>query len=288
MIGKDVKPMIGYDELKQFILFAQTGTLAKVAEEFHISQPSITRAMQKIEAEFGVPLFNRAKNRIELTSAGMLAAEEAARVTRQTEEMLRRVRAFDRANHTISLGSCAAVPISELFRKINAAFPEATLSSELKNLPELTKGLDDDTYQLIILPYKPEQPELVSVKAGEEHLLFCLPVDHRFANRDSLTMADMNGENMLLFQNIGFWYDIVREKMPDSRFLVQSERYSLEELILNSVLPCFSTNLTLADSSGRENRVHVPITDPEVNVEYYLVCKKENRQKFAALFPSNR
>lgn len=280
--------MIGYDELKQFILFAQTGTLAKVAEEFHISQPSITRAMQKIEAEFGVPLFNRAKNRIELTSAGMLAAEEAARVIRQTEEMLRRVRAFDRANHTISLGSCAAVPISELFRKINAAFPEATLSSELKNLPELTKGLDDDTYQLIILPYKPEQPELVSVKAGEEHLLFCLPVDHRFANRDSLTMADMNGENMLLFQNIGFWYDIVREKMPDSRFLVQSERYSLEELILNSVLPCFSTNLTLADSSGRENRVHVPITDPEVNVEYYLVCKKENRQKFAALFPSNR
>lgn len=89
---------------------------------------------------------------------------------------------------------------------------------------------------------------------------------------------------MLLFSEIGFWHDIVTEKMPDSRFLIQSERYSLEELIVNSVLPCFATDLASGNSPLPENRVCIPITDQEVNVTYYLVCKKESKKRFSALF----
>lgn len=98
-------------------------------------------------------------------------------------------------------------------------------------------------------------------------------------------MEDMDGENLLLFQNIGFWRDIVDVKMPNSKFLVQTERYSFEELIANTVLPCFSSNMTIQKNVSRNfNRVNIPITDPEVNVTYYLTCKKENKDRFSALF----
>lgn len=271
--------MLTYDEMQYLSAFAKTGTLSKVADTFHISQPTITRAMKKAEEEFGVSLFSRTKNSIRLNENGIFAVEEIALVLKQMDQMVMRVRAHDRANHIISIGSGAAVQLPDLIRRLTAAYPTFAISTELKKPPELLRGLQSDLYQLIILPFQPDEPAYLSTKIGEEHLMFLLPQKHRFASRESLAMAEMNGENMLLFSEIGFWADIVHEKMPDSRFLVQTERYSFGELILNSVLPCFTTDLAF-DKDFAKNRVAVPITDAEVNVNYYLVCKKEFKAKF--------
>lgn len=276
--------MITYEEMQYLCAFAKSGTLSEVAEQFHISQPSVTRSMKRMEEQFAVPLFDRRKNSIRLNENGILAAQEAEMMLRQYDSMVRRVRTYHRASHTLSIGSAAAVQIPELIGKVSALFPLLTISTELKKPEELLAGLNDNTYQLIILPFEPQDAGLVSVKIGEEHLMFVLPEGHRFAKEPSLTLAQMNGENMLLFSEIGFWHDIVVEKMPDSRFLVQTERYSFVELVQNSVLPFFTTNLSDTYFQRNPSRVNVPITDPEVNVSYYLTCKKENRRGFSALF----
>lgn len=72
--------------------------------------------------------------------------------------------------------------------------------------------------------------------------------------------------------------------MPHSRFLVQNERYSFEELVANSVLPCFTSDLVLGENRAFESRVAVPIDDKEVNATYYLVCKKESQKAFSNFF----
>lgn len=50
------------EEFKKLVAFADVGTLSKVAEQFHIFTPSLTRSMQNLEEYFGVSLFNRSKN----------------------------------------------------------------------------------------------------------------------------------------------------------------------------------------------------------------------------------
>ena len=69
--------MVDYHILEQFVTFYQTGTLRETAEKMHISQPTLTRNMQKLESEFDVPLFHRTKNSISLNETGILAAEDA-------------------------------------------------------------------------------------------------------------------------------------------------------------------------------------------------------------------
>lgn len=71
--------------------------------------------------------------------------------------------------------------------------------------------------------------------------------------------------------------------MPDSRFLLQTERYSFLELVENSVLPSFTTDL-VGQSPPPKDRVMIPITNPEVQITYYLVCKNEQKNLFGALF----
>lgn len=274
-----------YAILEQFVTFYQTGTLRETAERLHISQPTLTRNMQKIEAEFDVPLFIRTKNSIALNETGYIVAEDAQMILKHTDNMLRRARDFNRAQRTILLGTCTPVLIMEIMQKLSVLYPQATVSSETQNIPQLLEGLDNDVYQLILLPFCLEEQHLHAVKWQEEHLFFLLPKQHRFAHRKFLSVSEMNGENMLLFQDIGFWRDLVEEKMPDSRFLVQTERYTFLELVENSTLPSFTTDFYHASLSlaTNENRVKIPIADPEFNVTYYLVYKKKNAKKFAGL-----
>ena len=113
--------------------------------------------------------------------------------------------------------------------------------------------------------------------------MFALPKDHKYADKKSLSFSDMNGENMLLMPDIGFW-SFVSEKMPDSRFLTQSDRYSFQELVQASSLPCFVTDVSENYRVTAANRTAVPISDQEATVTYYLVCKKERKHEWNALF----
>ena len=56
--------MLDLLDLEQLVAFADYGTLSKTAEQLHLSQPTITRTMKRIEDSFGVSLFVRGKNKI--------------------------------------------------------------------------------------------------------------------------------------------------------------------------------------------------------------------------------
>ena len=65
--------MLDLEELEYFVAFAECGTLAKVADKYHISTPSMTRSMQNLEKCFGVKLFERQRNKMTLNETGQFA-----------------------------------------------------------------------------------------------------------------------------------------------------------------------------------------------------------------------
>ena len=102
--------MLNLLELEQLAAFADWGTLSKVAEQLHISQPTITRTMQHLEEEFGVPLFSRSKNKIQLNETGKKAVEYAKSLLEDAREAVAQVQAFHKRLHTITVQSCAPAP----------------------------------------------------------------------------------------------------------------------------------------------------------------------------------
>ena len=276
--------MIELYQLEQLTAFKWYGTLSKAADELHMSQPTLTRSMQKLESEFGVPLFRRSKNRLEFNENGLLAAEYAQRVLDQAQNMLDGVRTFDRASHTISIGSCAPMPLITTVQNAALLYPDMTISSECKDCEPLIEGLKTRLYQIIILPYKPDDKSFTFIESGSESLFFALPPAHRFADRDGLYMKEMDGENMLLYADIGFWRSLPEQMMPHSRFLVQNERFAFEELINSSILPCFVSDLSIQRDGKPADRVIIPVLDQEASVTYYTVCLRNTLPKVQKLF----
>ncbi len=61
--------------------------------------------------------------------------------------------------------------------------------------------------------------------------------------------------------------------------LVQPDRFSLQELIRESALPCFTTNLSDQINEIPETRIRIPITDSNANVTYYAAFHKNDKYK---------
>ena len=80
-----------------------------------------------------VPLFHRQKNRLALNENGRLTAEYARKILEQERDMVERVRLFDKSRRTITLGSCAPVPVSDIVPLLSGQYRGMTISSEIVN-----------------------------------------------------------------------------------------------------------------------------------------------------------
>ena len=126
---------------EQLAAVAEYGTLVAASEQLHITQPSMSRAMKKLEETVGVPLFEHKGNRLELNEYGRLAAEYARRILDSQEEMVIRIRSLERSRRTILLGSCAPGPLFELPSVLSSLYPDQTISTEIRDEETLIAGL---------------------------------------------------------------------------------------------------------------------------------------------------
>ena len=97
--------------------------------------------MHDVEDAFGVPLFHRGKNRIELTATGKVAVEQARSLLSESEKAVQTVQTFERNQHTITIHSCAPVPLWSLLPELSRRFPDNIISSKLTNMDEILQNV---------------------------------------------------------------------------------------------------------------------------------------------------
>ncbi len=269
---------------EQLAAVAEYGTLVAASEQLHITQPSMSRAMKKLEETVGVPLFEHKGNRLELNEYGRIAAEYARRILDSQDEMVVRIRTLERSRRTILLGSCAPGPLFELPSILSSLYPDRTISTEIRDEQALIGGLKQGIYQLIILDRRPDDPEICSHPCGTESLYFNLPKDHPLADRKSISFAEMDGETFLVYSDVGVWHELHRREMPNARFILQDDHASLREIARSSSLPAFVTDLSLRVYGQDNSRISIPISDPSATMSFLCCCMKSQEKKYLRWF----
>lgn len=276
--------MIELQQLEQFVTIAKAGTISKAADILLISQPALTRSLQRLEDELGLKLFDRKKNKIMLNDNGLLALEYAEKLLDEAKSMVEKLQAYDRSKYTISIGSCAPAPNWALTYIFHQLYPEMKIVDELLyEKDKLLEGLKKDQYSLIVLDHPIDDPNLICVDLFSEHLYLSVPPAHPLAFLPQISFQDINGESVLLLSRIGFWYDLCLKEMPDSHLLVQEDETVLNELKKASAIPTFRTDITIQREQHTENRVYIPISDESAQMHFYAIYKKKNRKLFSTL-----
>ena len=248
--------MIEFNQLEHLVAIAKNKTISKAAEELLISQPGLTKSMQRLEEDLGLSLFNRKKNKIELNDNGLLAVEFAKKLLDGREEMIKELTKHNQ--NYLSFASCAPAPlwgIEYTFQtNTNSPFESYLIQDE----QTLIDGLENGDYSLIVLT-------------------------HPLAPFKEISFSDLDGQSVLLLSHIGFWNEVCKQMIPKSHLLFQDDPFVFNELTKMSALPNFKSNITIQRDNEKDNRILIPITDKEAHVNYYAIYPKDKKQFYQPL-----
>ena len=278
--------MVELEQLKQLIAFTKYGTLSKAAEKLYISQPALSRSIQKLEKTLGVELFDRKKNKMELNENGKTVIQYAEKIFNLVDEMEEKISKNNQVQNNFSIGSCAPAPLWDMISLFARFYPEKYILHKIENNLQLFEKLENDSYQMVILSEPVDSQEFFCIKYKTEQLFLSVPLQHPLAKKKKIHFSDITDDKMLLFSPIGMWKDVVSKKMPNMNFLVQSDRIIYQELAEMQNLLHFRSNFTLEREDNFKNNISILIVDKEAKMTFYCICKKSIKNEIEKIFDS--
>lgn len=266
--------------LQQLVGLSEYHTLSEAADHLHVTQPTLTRSIHKLEELLGVELFRREKNRIYINDNGRLAVEYARRILDSEREMVSSIQALDRSRNTIAIAACAPAPNLLLKGQLGKQYPQMQITTEIRTEQELLDGLRRGTFHLITLSHEITENGLCCRELGTEHLRLSVLPAHPAAGMDSVSFSEIDNGSFLVYKNLGVWEDLSREYMPNARFIFQSGVDEYMEVVGASSLPTFDTDWGVMIYGRNTNRVSVPIRDQAAKKTFYVAYKDGDRKRF--------
>jgi DNA-binding transcriptional LysR family regulator len=192
--------------LRYFLAVLEELHFGRAAERLSMTQPPLSQAIQKLEAELGVALLERTSRTVAPTEAGLLLAEQARKLLRDFDVAVTEVRRAGGAGLALRIGCAPAVPLAHLQQFLLAlrgrSATARTLVAHLE-WSELEQRLLAGNLDVGLLPApSPQLLHRVALFRGEP-LQVVLPVGHRLLAKPELTRADLHDEVLVLFPRAG-------------------------------------------------------------------------------------
>ncbi len=271
--------MIENNLLHILITFKKNGTLSKTAEVLNVSQPALSRSMQKLEEEINVPLFIHGKNSLKLNENGELLVQEAEKLLKDQQRVVEKIQQFDQSNLNIRIGYSA--PMLKIMYEpiLQKLYPTSHITWFMNDDEDsLIKQLNDSELDILYIEKRSLDSSYYTKKCLLENLMICVLPDNHFASNKSVSFKDIDGETFLQHAPIGIWSLLVKKHLPHSHIILQDDRNDLVTLINNTPFSCFVTNHTDIDLIHQyTNRIIVPILDSEATKQFIFVTKNKKR-----------
>ena len=272
--------------LEELVAFKKYGTLAATAQQLLVTQPTVTRGMQKLEDELGVQIFDRQPNRITLTKTGELAAKEAQKVIDRNNQLIETVQKYDYNHKNIKVGSVAPGPLILLKKLQSSKLADANLDLDhkLMDTKDVSGKLLNHDHSFILTNQELMTDEIESLYIGAERLSVNLNQFTLLANKKSVSFNDLKGLSFIVLSDIGVWKKVAEGKIPNAKFLYQEQREAFSEITKYSDFPYFTTNISKIDPDNTfsdHDQINVPISDEASKMDFYAAYLKTNKKQVA-------
>jgi DNA-binding transcriptional LysR family regulator len=202
-------------EIRYFLALSKTLSFTKAAEMCNVTQPALTRAIQKLEDELGGLLVSRERSNTHLTELGRLLEPHLTEVLTRTHaaketatQFLRLDSAQLRLGVMCTIGPMRFVGFLSHFRADNPGVEITMIEAPAGCICELLQKGEIDV-ALIAQPGgfpSPLQPQPLY----RERFVVACSVAHPFARKKVVQMSDMDGQSYLARINCEF-YDVLRD-----------------------------------------------------------------------------
>jgi LysR family hydrogen peroxide-inducible transcriptional activator len=192
-------------QLRYFCAVAETGSFSRAAEQSHVSQPSLSQQIIKLEDELGVRLFDRLGRSVRLTETGQTFLPRARAVLRELEAARGDVaEQKDSVGGSVTIGVIPTVApyfLPERLTWFSQKFPQVRLTVVEEITPILLDQVRASKVDLAILALPIRGHEFEAFSLLTERLFAALPAGHKLAKRRSLSLKDLRAQPFLLLRD---------------------------------------------------------------------------------------
>ncbi|MGO2034939.1 MAG: LysR family transcriptional regulator [Brevibacterium sp.] len=272
-------------QITSFIAVAENLHFGRAAEELNMTQPPLSRQIQKLEKSIGVQLFERNNRNVELTPAGEAFLAEAYGLLASVDRAPRRAQKIAEGSWgQITIG-CTAVSTFSVLGGLVAGIEESLpgVSVEISEMvtAEEVKALSEGMIDIGLgRPDRvPDSVETTLVQS--ERLVVAVPADHEFSGRESVDSAEISGQTLLMHSptKARYFYDLTVRYID-----VGSNRiaHSLSQILTIVNLVAAGHGIAIVSESasnlGVDGVSYIPLKDvPDEVVELHAIWNPESR-----------
>lgn len=265
-------------QLETFIHVADAGSFNKAATESYITPTAVIKQINLLEESLGVRLFDRTHRGLVLTDAGKSMYQDAKYIIQYCKDSVSRAKNAMEKEEVIRIGTSPMTPsavLTELWPKLRKQYPNMKFQLiPFENTPENAReilknlGQNIDVVAGIFDGTMLEVRMCKGIELRKEPICCAVSMEHPLAEKEKLTIADLEGQNLLLMHR--GWSHYVDELRKDLEsyhpevHIIDFDFYNME--IFNR---CENSNDILLAFSGWSN-VHPLLKILPVDWEYKI------------------
>ncbi len=188
--------MIDLRQMRQFVAVAEELSFRRAAERLNMSQPPLSQAIQRLEADVGAKLFHRSKRQVVLTRTGKVMLDESLRVLGQADRAVSHIRDVAHGHKgRIEIGfvltACYELlpRVARVFRKAN---PDIHVELHSMNTAEMITALQERQIDIAFLRPPLTAIEQLSVRRiYAERVVAILPEEHPLSSQEIVDLSEL-------------------------------------------------------------------------------------------------
>jgi DNA-binding transcriptional LysR family regulator len=189
--------------LRTFVSIIEHGSLSAAARAKRISQPAVTKQVQRLESEIGLPLMVRASRRpLELTPAGERVLAFARETTTRFEELERELAGLKEIDPgTLDLAA-STIPgehvLPGLLADFRKAHPDVDVRVTISDTDDVAARLLAGNADIGMIGSVPRTPGLRLERLVRDKVVLAVPSGHPFAEREAVSFDELRGQPLIL------------------------------------------------------------------------------------------
>jgi DNA-binding transcriptional LysR family regulator len=282
-------------QLKVFATVARHLSFTKAARELHLTQPAVSQQIRLLEAEAGLPLFEKIGRRVQLAPAGvelLRYAHDAIELLREAGESLAAMRGLKRGVLKLGAVSTAKYFAPSLLCAFAPDYPEVTIKFAVGNREEVIKQMAANEIDLVIMGRPPRELDTIAEPFAKHPLVIIASPDHAFASKRRIPLKHLAAQQFLIREEgsgtRASMEHVFRERQVPFRV---SMEVSSNETIKQAVMAGMGLSFISAHTVGLElaagKLVCLDVVGLPIVRDWYVIHLREKRlSPIAAAFRS--
>ncbi len=188
------------NQLEVLVAVAEEKGFSRAAERLRRTQPAVSQAVRRLEAEVGTPLVDRSSKDGTLTAAGRALHEAALRMLNlraEAQATLQELGDLRRGKVTVAANEYTVTHLLPVVAAFRRRHPQVKIEVRRSRASAIPSQVLDRAVELGVVTYRPAQPGLRAIAVASDDVALLVAPGHRLAGRGQVSIRELGVESFL-------------------------------------------------------------------------------------------